>query len=229
MYELWEKIYNSLLVENRYQLILRGLQNTLYMSLIATIIGCILGLVIAITKVYSKDNFIMKILSKITDAYVTIIRGTPVMLQLLIMYNIVFISGTNAILIATLTFGINSSAYVSEIIRSGILSIDNGQIEGGLSLGLSKTKTMALIVLPQAIKNTLPALFNEFIVLLKETSVAGYIGVCDLVRASDIIKSRTYDIVGSLVVITVIYLIMVIGLTTLLRYFERRMSISDSR
>lgn len=228
MYEVWEKIFNSLIIENRYQLILGGLKNTLFMSLIATGIGCILGFMIAITKVYSKDNMVMKILNGIAGTYVTIIRGTPVMLQLLIMYNIVFISGSNVLLIATLAFGINSSAYVSEIIRAGIMSIDRGQFEGGLSLGLSKTKTMMLIILPQAIKNILPALFNEFIVLLKETSVAGYIGVCDLVRASDIIKSRTYDIVGPLVVITVIYLTMVVGLTSLLRYFERRMSVSDS-
>ena len=147
------------------------------------------------------------------------------------MYNIIFVSVTSkqaVLFVAVLAFGINSSAYVAEIIRSGITSIDVGQHEAGIALGLGELKTMVLIIIPQAIRNILPALFNEFIQLVKETSVAGYIGVEDLTRVSDIIKSQTYEPVGPLVIIAVIYFIIVVGLTGLLRYFERKLKKDDS-
>ncbi len=230
MENLWCKIYETLTVNDGYKLILNGLKNTLLIALISTIIGIILGLLIAVVKVYYKKNNIFIILNVIFDWYLAIIRGTPVLIQLLIMYNVIFVTATNkqaALMVAILSFGINSSAYVAEIIRSGIMSIDIGQYEAGLALGLGEYKTMILIIIPQAIKNILPALFNEFIQLVKETSVAGYIGVEDLTRVSDIIKSQTYEPVGPLVITALIYFIIVFGLTRLLKYLERKLRTND--
>ncbi len=228
---LWEKIYSTLMVDQGYKLILNGLSKTLFIAVLATIIGVLLGFVIAITKFYGKKNIVLKILNGVFNCYLAVIRGTPVLIQLLIMYNIIFVSVTSkqaVLFVAVLAFGINSSAYVAEIIRSGITSIDVGQHEAGIALGLGELKTMVLIIIPQAIRNILPALFNEFIQLVKETSVAGYIGVEDLTRVSDIIKSQTYEPVGPLVIIAVIYFIIVVGLTGLLRYFERKLKKDDS-
>lgn len=228
---LWEKIYDTLMVEQGYKLILNGLSKTLLIAMLATIIGVLLGFIIAVIKVYSKKNVVLKILNVVFDCYLAVIRGTPVLIQLLIMYNIIFVTATSkwaVLFVAVLAFGINSSAYVAEIIRSGILSIDVGQHEAGIALGLGELKTMVLVVIPQAIKNILPALFNEFIQLVKETSVAGYIGVEDLTRVSDIIKSQTYEPVGPLVIIAAIYFVIVVGLTWLLRYLERWLKKDDS-
>ena len=228
--DLCKKIIFAFSLNNGYKLIFIGIKNTLFITFLATIIGVSLGLPIAITKVYENKNKILKILSKFFDGYLAIIRGTPVLMQLLIMYNIVFVSVTSkqaTLMVAVITFGLNSSAYVAEIIRSGISSIDVGQREAGLSLGLSEYKTLILIILPQAIKNILPAIFNEFIQLTKETSVAGYIGVEDLTRISDIIKSQTYEPVGPLIITTSIYFIIVYCLTKLLKYLERNLKKSD--
>ncbi len=232
MNSLFNKIYETLTLNNGYQLILTGIVNTLLMSILAVFIGIGLGFIIALTKVYAHKNKLLKFLSYIFNWYLALIRGTPVLIQLLIMYNIVFASVSNQkaiLLIATLAFGINSSAYVAEIIRSGITSIDAGQREAGLALGLSEYKTMKLIIIPQAIKNILPTLFNEFIQLIKETSVAGYIGVEDLTRASDIIKSQTYEPIGPLIIIAAIYFIIVAILTKLLKHLEGRLKKSDQR
>ena len=166
-------------------------------------------------------------LNKIAKFYLTVIRGTPVMIQLLIAYYVIFVSSRNGVLIAILSFGINSGAYVAEIIRSGIQSIDNGQFEAGRSLGFNYLQTMGYIVIPQALKNVLPALANEFIVLLKETSVAGYVAVRDLTKGGDIIRGATYSAFMPLIAVALIYLIMVMFFTWLVGKLERRLRSSE--
>jgi ABC-type amino acid transport system permease subunit len=173
------------------------------------------------------SNRKLYILDRICRLYVTIIRGTPVVVQLLIMYYTIFRNIDNSILVAIVTFGINSGAYVAEIARAGIESVDKGQMEAGLSLGLDGKKTMTFIILPQALKNILPALGNEFIALLKETSVAGFIPIIDLTKAGDIVRSRTFEAFFPLYFVALCYLIMVIGLTTIQKLLERRLSESD--
>lgn len=220
--------YKAFIVEDRYKFYFQGLGNTIVISLIAILIGVLIGVIIALAKVYANDSKGLKILSYVGSLYVNIIRGTPVMLQLLIIYNLVFTSrNSNELLVAALCFGINSGAYVSEIIRAGIESIDKGQMEAGRSLGLNKNTTMFLIILPQAIKNILPALGNEFIVLIKETSVASIIAVTDLTKAAQDIGSRTWDVIPPFIISAIFYLIIVLGLTKLLGIFERRLSQGD--
>ena len=170
----------------------------------------------------------MKFLNAICNIYLTVIRGTPTMVQLLIMYYVIFASSNlNKVVVAFLAFGINSGAYVAEIVRSGIMSIDRGQLEAGRSLGFSYASTMWYIIMPQAFKNVLPALANEFIVLLKETSICGYIGLMDLTRGGDIIRSRTYNAFMPLLAVALIYLILVMILSALVRQLERRLRNSE--
>ena len=229
---LFQRIYDALMHDEGYKLILGGLATTLLISAMAVIIGTILGTIIGVTKVYSNQNKYLKILNVICDTYITVIRGIPVLIQLLIMYNIIFVTATSkhaVLFVAVIAFGINSSAYVAEIIRSGISSIDMGQREAGIALGLDEFRTMMLIIIPQAIKNILPALFNEFIALVKETAVAGYIGIMDLTKVSDIIKSKTYEPSGPLVIIAILYFVIVAGLTHVLKHLERRMRKHDRR
>lgn len=204
--------------------------NTIFIALFATIIGILIGTFIAITKVNFAYYGKHKHLNKLCNLYLTLIRGTPIVVQLMILYYIVFAAaGLNmAIYVAILSFGINSGAYVAEIIRAGIMSIDKGQLEAGASLGLSSGQTMKLIILPQAVKNILPALFNEFITLLKETSVVGYVAIKDLTRAADLIRSRTYGAMP-LIAIALAYLIMVVGLSKVQERLERRLAQSDNR
>ena len=192
--EICASFYKAIFVKERYKFILTGIQNTLAISLISVIIGVVIGVIIAIINSYNKETKKAKILSKFCKLYVSIIRGTPVLLQLMIIYYVALkdVRDLNLILVAALAFGINSGAYVAEIIRAGIESIDKGQMEAGRSLGLNYFQTLKLIIFPQAIKNILPAIGNEFITLIKETSVAGYIGVMDLTKASDIIASRLF-------------------------------------
>lgn len=224
--EIINDFNKALLVKERYKFIFTGIKNTLAISFIAVIIGVIIGVLVAIINSYSKETKKIKIISTISKGYVTVIRGTPVVLQLMMIYYVVFkdVRDLNLILVAALAFGINSGAYVSEIIRAGIESVDKGQMEAGRSLGLGYFKTMKLIILPQAIKNILPAIGNEFITLIKETSIAGYIGVVDLTKASDIIASRTYDYFCPLIIVALIYLLIVQGLSKLLNLFERRLN-----
>ena len=223
--EILEDFNKAILVDNRYKFILEGIKNTLLISFISVIIGVIIGVIIAIIKAYHGETKKIKIISKICDLYVIIIRGTPVLLQLMIIYYVVFrnVRDINLILVASLAFGINSGAYVSEIIRAGIESVDKGQMEAGRSLGLNYFQTNKLVILPQAIKNILPAIGNEFITLIKETSVAGYIGVKELIKASDIIASRTYNYFFPLIIAATIYLIIILILTRILNIFERRL------
>ncbi len=221
----YNDIYNSLIYQDRYKFILEGLGNTLLMAFFATIIGVILGITIAIVIDYNVKTKKIGILSSIFRGYVTIIRGTPVLLQLMIIYYLMFKNvDINIVLVGIIAFGINSAAYVSEIIKSGIISIHQGQFEASKALGFNYYQTMKYIILPQAIRNILPALGNEFITLLKETSVAGYIGIIDLTKASDIIASRTYDYFFPLIIIALIYLLMTYGLSKLVNKMERKLS-----
>jgi His/Glu/Gln/Arg/opine family amino acid ABC transporter permease subunit len=225
-----DKIVNSLnktfFVDGRYKLFLTGIKNTIFIAIIATIIGITIGLIVAVIRVSAKNNKKLIILDKICGLYITIIRGTPVVVQLLIMYFAIFVNVNNSVLVAIITFGINSGAYVAEIARAGIESVDKGQMEAGLSLGLNRNKAMFFIVLPQALKNILPALGNEFISLLKETAVAGYVPIIDLTKAGDLIRTRTYESTP-LYFVALCYLIMVVILTFVQKIVERRLSESD--
>lgn len=223
--EIINDFNKAVIVDGRYKFIVEGLKNTLLISLISVIIGAFIGTIVAIANAYNKETKKNKILSRICKFYVSIIRGTPVLLQLMILYYVVFrdFRDINLIMVASLAFGINSGAYVSEIIRAGIESIDKGQMEAGRSLGLNYFQTLKLVILPQAIKNILPAIGNEFVTLIKETSVAGYIGIRDLIKASDIIASRTYDYFFPLIIAAIIYLSITLLLTKILNISERRL------
>lgn len=226
---MMDAIYQNLIEANRWKYILNGLGVTLQITFFAVILGIVLGFLIAVVRSTYEKTHKLKFLNVICQLYLTIIRGTPVLVQLLIMYYIIFASLTNKVLVAVLAFGINSGAYVAEIIRGGILSIDNGQFEAGRSLGFNYVQTMIYIILPQVFKNVLPALANEFIVLLKETSVCGYIALQDLTKGGDIIRSQTYSAYVPLLTVAVIYLIMVMIFTYLVKLLERRLRSSERR
>ena len=216
--------YKTVIYDDRYKYILEGLFNTIIIAFFAVIIGVIIGTIVALIRNNYDQNQKFKLLNHLCKLYVDIIRGTPVILQLMIIYYVIFKSvNINIIIVSIIAFGINSGAYVSEIIRAGINSIPKGQSEAGYSLGLKYAQIMQHIVLPQAIKNVLPALGNEFITLLKETSVGAYIGVVELTKASDIIASRTYDYFFPLLIIAIIYLTMTIGLSKLITKLERKL------
>ena len=220
-----EMIYKTLILDDRYKYILEGLLNTIVMAFFAVIIGIILGLIVSIIRNDYEVNKKHKILNFISKMYVEIIRGTPVILQLMIIYYVIFKSvNINIILVGIIAFGINSGAYVSEIIRSGIKSIDKGQMEAGLSLGLKYKQVIKLIVLPEAFKNILPSLGNEFITLLKETSVGAYIGIIELTKSGDIIASRTYDYFFPLIIVALVYLILTLSLSKMVNVMERRLN-----
>ena len=218
-----DTLHYSLIYDNRYKYIIEGLFNTILIAFFAVIIGIVIGIIISLIRNYYDNKKKLGILNFLSTCYVNIIRGTPVILQLMIIYYVIFKSvDINILIVGILAFGINSGAYVSEIIRSGINSIDKGQMEAGYSLGLKYNTIMKNIVLPQAIKNILPALGNEFITLLKETSVGAYIGIIELTKASDIIASRTYDYFFPLIIVAIIYLIMTFSLAKLISTLERK-------
>ena len=223
------KFENTFKKDGRWHYLTKGLGNTLFITVFAVVIGIILGFLIAIVRSTHDKTGKLKILNLLARVYLTVIRGTPVVVQLMILYFVVFVSvnSTYSIYVAVLAFGLNSAAYVAEIVRSGIMSIDGGQFEAGASLGLSYPKTMRYIILPQAFKNVLPALANEFIVLLKETSVAGYIAIQDLTKGGDIIRSQTYEAFMPLIAVAVIYLVMVIILTKLVSMLEAHLKKSE--
>jgi His/Glu/Gln/Arg/opine family amino acid ABC transporter permease subunit len=228
MQQIFERIFTNLIAKDRYMYIVTGFGNTMLITFFACIIGIIIGLIISIAKVMPKKTIFGKISEGLANCYLTVIRGTPSLVQLLIIYFVIFASvDISKEIVAIIAFGINSGAYVAEIIRSGILAVDRGQMEAGRSLGLDYSKTMRLIILPQALKNILPALGNEFISLLKETAVAGYIGLQDLTKAGDIILSQTYDAFTPLILIAAIYLSVVMLMTWGLRVLERRLRRSD--
>ena len=225
------------ITKNRWKFVTEGLVATLKITLFSCIMGIAIGLVVAIIRSTYDKNFkqmksgIGKVLLGIANffcnIYLTVIRGTPVVVQLMIMYYIIFATSSNGILIAVMAFGINSGAYVAEIFRSGIMSVDNGQFEAGRSLGFGYIRTMLYIVFPQAFKSVLPALANEFIVLLKETSVAGYVAIQDLTKGGDIIRGATYETFMPLLMVAGIYLVMVIIFTKLVNILERRLRKSE--
>ena len=228
MEQFAEKFAQNFIEDNRWQYLLNGLGVTLQVTLFALIIGIAVGFLIAAIRSTYDLNGTLKIPNAICKIYITIIRGTPVVVQLLIIYYVIFAAvDVDKIIVAVLAFGINSSAYVAEIFRSGIMSIDKGQFEAGRSLGFNYAQTMRHIIMPQAFKNVLPALGNEFIVLLKETSVAGYIALQDLTKGGDIIRSRTYEAFLPLFAVALIYLAMVMIFQSLVNRMERKLRTSD--
>lgn len=224
---------------NRWEWLLDGLKNTLIITFFAVLIGILIGVIIAIVRsTYDKNKddlkkhknlgyYLLTFFNSVCKIYLTIIRGTPVVVQLLIMYFIIFASSTNGTMVAIIAFGINSGAYVAEIFRGGIMSIDKGQFEAGRSLGFNYIQTMIYIVIPQMFKVVLPTLCNEFIVLLKETSVAGYVGIVDLTKAGDLIRGRTFSAFMPLIAVALIYLVIVMLFTWLVEKLERRLRNSD--
>lgn len=225
---LADRFYTNFISENRWKYIADGFIVTVEVTFFAVLIGIILGFIIAVIRSTHDKTGKLKIPDFICKVYLTVIRGTPSVLQLLIIYFVVFGSvNISKVLVAIIAFGINSGAYVAEVIRSGIMSIDKGQTEAGRSLGFTYAQTMIYIILPQALKNVLPALGNEVIVLLKETSICGYIALQDLTKGGDIIRSRTYDAFMPLIVVALIYLVMVMLLQRLVAGLERRLNSSE--
>jgi His/Glu/Gln/Arg/opine family amino acid ABC transporter permease subunit len=232
-----QKFTASFITDDRWKQLLNGLGVTLEITLFAVLIGIVIGVVVSVIR-STYDNTIetmrpgfsrslLKLLNKICKIYLTVIRGTPVVVQLLIAYFVIFASSRNGVLVAILTFGINSGAYVAEIFRSGIMSIDKGQMEAGRSLGFNYVQTMRFIIIPQAFKNVLPALLNEVITLTKETAVAGYVAVEDLAKKAYIIVGRTFIPMMPLIGTAIIYLAIVLILTWLVGKLERRLRSSD--
>lgn len=233
---LKERFILNFVKDDRWKYLLDGLGATLKVTFFALLLGIVIGVLVAIIRsTYDKNARDMKGFSKLalivldlfSRIYLTVVRGTPVVVQLMIMYYVILASSTNKILVATIAFGLNSGAYVAEIFRSGIMSIDQGQFEAGRSLGFNFVQTMRYIIIPQAFKNVLPALANEFIVLLKETSVSGYVALHDLTKGGDIIRSRTYDAFMPLLGVAIIYLVMVMFFTYLVGILERRLRNSE--
>lgn len=224
------KLNETFFAKGYYKLMLEGLKNTLIITAGALIIGVVIGTVIAVLKYFAQDSTspALRTVNFLCDTYTTVIRGVPVVVLLLIFF-FVIMPKSEGIPVAILTFGINSGAYMAELIRSGINAVDKGQMEAGRSLGLSKMQTMGKIVLPQAIRYIIPAISNEFIALLKETSVAGYVAVDDLTRGGNLVKNNTYDAVNPLLVVALTYLVMVVLLTRIQKQIERRLNKSDKR
>lgn len=225
--------------KDRWRLLVTGLGNTLLISLFACLLGIVIGVLIAVIRTTHDNNgpkmrpgfgrMMLNFFNRICIIYTTVIRGTPVVIQLLIMYYVILASSDNGLMVAALSFGLNSGAYVSEIIRSGIMSIEKGQMEAGRSLGLNYLQTMWYIIAPQVLKNVLPTLANEFIVLLKETSVAGYVAVVDLTFAGNRIRGITFSAFMPLIAVALIYLVLVMFFTSLVGKLERRLRQSDNR
>ena len=224
----------TFITADRWKTLLKGLGVTLEITLLALLIGVFLGVLVAVVRAshdqmesQKKKNALMSALNGFCKLYLTVIRGTPVMVQLLIMYFVILANSTNTVLTAVLTFGINSGAYVAEIVRSGIMSIDGGQMEAGRSLGLNYVQTMWHIIIPQAVKNILPALGNEFIALLKETSIVNVIGMKDITKWAINVQGRTYQAFMPFIGIALVYLFMVVILSKLVDLLERRLRNSE--
>ena len=223
-----QKFYETFIETKYYRLMLQGFGNTMLITLGALFIGVIIGTVVAIAKYYSEDVPALRPLYLLCDLYVTVIRGIPVVVLLLIFFFIVM-QTADGVTVGILTFGINSGAYMAELARSGIGAIDGGQMEAARSLGMSKLQAMRKIILPQAVRNILPAIGNELIALLKETSVAGYVAVVDLTRAGNLVRNNTYDAVNPLLTVALTYFLLVVALSSLLGKLERRLSRSAKR
>lgn len=226
--DLKMRFINDFITDNRWKYLWNGLGVTLKITFGALLIGVILGFLVAAIRATHDKTGKLKFLNGLAHIYLTVIRGTPVVVQLLITYFVILAPlGVNEVLVAICAFGINSGAYVAEIVRAGIMSIDNGQFEAGRSLGFNYVQTMWYIILPQALKNVLPALCNEFIVLLKETSVSGYVALQDLTKGGDIIRGRTFDAFLPLIAVALIYLVLVMILTKLVSLLERKLRNSE--
>ena len=226
---LGDSLYLNFVKDDRYLYLTRGLGVTLEITFFALLIGVVLGFVLAIIRSTCDKTGKLKILNFIAKLYITIIRGTPVVLQLLILYFVIFASvNINKVVVAAIAFGLNSGAYVAEIVRSGIMAVDEGQFEAGRSLGFSYAQTMIYIIIPQAFKNVLPALANEFITLLKETSICGYIALTDITHGANTIRSQTYSPLLPLLAAALIYLVIVSILSMLVEKLERRLR-TDAR
>lgn len=229
---VWTDFYDCFLDAGMYNMYLKGLLNTILIAFGACLIGILIGIVVTAIRIAPKSSPVMKILDGIAKLYVTVIRGTPVVLQLFICYFVLLTDIRNVsegIPLAAITFGINSGAYMAEILRGGINAVDYGQTEAGRSLGLSWLTTFFKIVLPQALKHAIPTMFNEFITLIKETSVAGYVGIIDLTKIQSYITTQTMEIYMPLFIIAAIYLILVVGLQQIQRIIERRLNKSNER
>ena len=228
-FALWLAQLETTFVEKqRYLLLVDGLKNTLIITLGALVIGVVIGSLVAMIKYCGQDSRLLRPLCWLCNVYTTVIRGVPVVVQLLIFYFLI-LKSSDGLVVGIVTFGINSGAYVAELVRSGIAAVDPGQMEAGRSLGLSRLQSAWHIVLPQAMKNILPAIGNEMIALLKETAVAGYVAVQDLTRAGNLIRNNTYDAFNPLMVVAITYLAIVVLLTWALGKFERRLAKSDKR
>lgn len=237
--DLKDQFILNFIDDNRWEFLLQGFLNTVIITIVSAIIGVVIGIVVAAVRTTYDNNietlkknkgfgyYCFAVVNWICKLYLTIFRGTPVVVQLLIMYFIIFASSDNGLLVAMIAFGINSGAYVAEIFRGGIMSIDKGQLEAGRSLGFNYLQTMIHIILPQTIKNTLPTLLNEFIALLKETSVAGYVGIMDLTKAGNNIRNHTYSPFMPLIAVALVYLVLVVVLTWLVGKLERRLRKSE--
>ena len=225
----FDKLKETFLEDNRYMWLIDGLGNTLIITLGALMIGVIIGALIAITKYFCEGNKKLRPFNWLCDLYTTVIRGIPVTVLLMVFFFVIFSSARNGIPVAIIAFGIKSGAYMAELIRSGINAVDKGQKEAARSLGLSKGQAMAKIIFPQAIKNILPAIGNECIALLKETSVAGYVAVVDVTKAATNIRNKTFDAVNPIILLALIYLVIVVIMTRLLTILERRLAKSDGK
>ena len=225
----FQKLHDTFLEDNRYMWMVEGLGNTLIITLGALLIGVIIGTLIAVAKYYCEGNKKLRFVSWLCDLYTTVIRGIPITVLLMLFFFVIFVSAKDGIPVAIAAFGINSGAYMAELIRSGINAVEKGQMEAARSLGLSKGQAMAKIIMPQAIKYILPAIGNECIALLKETSVAGYVAVVDITKAATNIRNKTYDAVNPIVLLALVYLVMVVVLTRLLTILERRLRKSDGK
>ena len=228
MSSIADSFYLNFIKSDRWKYLWDGLLVTLKVTFFAVLIGVVLGFLIAIVRSTHDKTRKLKLLNALCNIYITVIRGTPLVIQLMIIYYVVFQSiNIDKTFVAIIAFGMNSAAYVAEIVRSGIMAVDNGQFEAGRSLGFNYAQTMRIIILPQAVKNILPALGNEFIVLLKETSVVSLIALEDLTKGGDIIRSQTFDAFTPLIAVALIYLILVVCLSKLVNYFERRLRNSE--
>lgn len=219
----FDKLYETFIESGLYDLLFEGVYTTLLITLGALLIGVVIGSLIAVIKYFGEDVPALKPICWLCDLYVTVIRGIPVVVLLLIFFFIV-LKSSSGIVVGIVTFGINSGAYMAELIRSGLNAVDAGQMEAGRSLGMSKIQAMGKIIFPQAVRYILPAIFNEMIALLKETSVAGYVAVVDFTRACNLVRNNTYDVVNPLMACALFYLILVVLLTQLLNLLERRLA-----
>ena len=227
---MWEAFYDQFITKGGYRNVLEGLRNTLIIAILGLVIGIVIGTIVASVQVGGKKSKILRAVSVIGDVYTAIFRGTPIIVQLLIFHYIIFAGvALNGLVEAVIVFGLNSGAYVSEIMRGGILSVDIGQTEAGRTLGLSYGMTMLRIVFPQAIKNVIPTLGNELIALTKDTSVAGYVATMDLTRAFRLIATANYEFIIPYLMLAVTYLIIILIMTVIVRFVERRMRKSERR